>query len=349
MKKLLLMKRLLVLLVLMNCIISANASEITSNWKISGYVISDFYHITKSDSNEYTDYKPKEFKQINQDFEGNTGFQIRRIYLTFDNTISDNISARIRFEMGNTPFAQTKMEPFIKDAYLKWKINKNHNLYYGIQGSAAFGLIEKFWGYRIMQKTASDYYGIRSSRDFGIGLKGKIAKKVGYHVIAGNGESNKSEKTGDMTKLYAAAFDYSPIKNLTIQVYGDALVCDNRDNETTSQIFTGYKSDLFRIGFQFTHQTNVLLKSTQVGTVDLIAVPLVIKINDKFNAITQFTKYTVSEAIDYDQMFVVTGIDFHPVKNVNIMPNIEIVQYNFDGEPTKTDLVSKLTVSYKFK
>ncbi len=349
MRKIKLKNRLLILLVSISSLLIANASETTSDWQISGSVISDYYHITKSDSNAHSGYKPKEFKQINQDFEGNTGFQIRRIYLTFDNKILDNLSARIRFEMGNTPFSQTKMEPFVKDAYLKWKINKNHSLYYGIQSSAAFGLMEKFWSYRKMQKTGSDYFGIRSSRDFGIGLKGKLAGKVGYHVIAGNGEGNKSEKTGAMTKLYAAAIDYSPIKNLTIQVYGDAFVCEGRDKEITSHIFAGYKTDIFRAGFQFTHQTDVLLQSAHIGTVDLIVVPVIIKITEKINVMAQIAQYKVSEALDYNQTFIVAGVDFQLAKNINIMPNVEMVQYHFNDESNKTDLVNKLTISYKFK
>ncbi len=342
-------KSIFIVLVLLLTSGIINALEISSDWKISGYVISDFYHITKSESNADANYKPKEFRQVYPAIEGNTGFQIRRIYLTFDNQIADNVSARIRFEMGNKFFAQSKMEPVVKDAYLRWKINNNHVLYYGIQGSVVFGLIEKFWGYRNMQKTASDYFSIRSSRDFGIGIKGKIAGKIGYHVIGGNGESNNSEKTGTMTKLYAAAFDYSPIKNLTIQVYGDALMNEDSDNEITTQVFAGYKSDLFRAGFQFTHQSDVLLKSGQIGTVDLIAIPVVVKINDKINVMAQFAKYTISEVIDYDQMFAIAGIDFQPMKNICLMPNIEMVQYNFANESSTIDLVSKFTVSYKFK
>ena len=56
-----------------------------------------------------------------------------------------------------------------------------------------FGNFEKYYGMRHIEKTPSDLYKIESTRDTGIGFKTKLSDQLTYHVLFGNGDSNKSE------------------------------------------------------------------------------------------------------------------------------------------------------------
>jgi len=49
--------------------------------------------------------------------------------------------------------------------------------------------------------------------------------------------------------------------------------------------------------------------------------------------------------------FIVAGLDWHPVKDVAIIPNIEFINYekNNVGVTPESDLISRLTFYWKFK
>ena len=63
----------------------------------------------------------------------------------------------------------------------------------GTPGS--FANIEKFYGYRHVEKTALDLYKIRDSRDFGLAPSGYFdtAKKFSYAVMFGNNSGYRQE------------------------------------------------------------------------------------------------------------------------------------------------------------
>ncbi len=72
--------------------------------KVSGYLFGDYAYAAKSN---------------NVDFDGKSGFVVRRIYLTFDDKIDEKFSARVRLELSQKDFSHSssKMTPVAKDAY----------------------------------------------------------------------------------------------------------------------------------------------------------------------------------------------------------------------------------------
>ena len=96
------------------------------------------------------------------------GFWIRRVYFTYDLQFSEKFTTRFRLEANsNGQFAGGNLNPYVKDAYLKWTFNGKQALTLGIQPSLTFDWFEGFWGLRHIEKTPADLYRIDSSRDFG--------------------------------------------------------------------------------------------------------------------------------------------------------------------------------------
>ncbi len=325
------------------------AGEDQNDFKITGNAISDFYYINDAEKNVHANYKPKMLRQVYSN--ERSGFQFRRIYLTFDKNIDDAFSTRVRFSMSNTDYSYSKMTPDVKDAYLKWIINRDHSMYFGISGSPAFKEIEKFWGFRHLDKTASDYFGIRSSRDFGIAGRGSVFKNLNYHFFFGNGESNASERLGRLDKLYSLSLSQEFTNHFFYQIYSDyRLSKEGTDDEFTGQIFTGYRSDKLRFGLQYTYQENKLMRSEKKGDIHLYSVPLIYQYIDNVSFVFRFSYYSVQEERDYVQQSFIGGFEYNIREEISIMPNILYNDYDLEGLSRKgKDVITRLTLAYKFK
>ena len=93
--------------------------------KIKGYMFGDYYAVLAAD-----DAEAKLPEKRN-------AFQFRRIYLTYEKTLAENFSVRYRLEAKDAGFSKgTKMEPFVKHGYLKWKrALGSSDLYLGLSGT----------------------------------------------------------------------------------------------------------------------------------------------------------------------------------------------------------------------
>ena len=152
------------------------------NGKVSGHMFGDYYVVLAADEGE-TKLPEKR-----------NAFQFRRIYFTYENELSDDISVRYRLEAKDRGVGNgAKMEPFVKHGYLQWKkAVGSSDLYLGLAGTPTWALAEKIWGYRSISKTILDLNKIGSSADMGAALKGE-AGKVGYHLMVANGPGQSSE------------------------------------------------------------------------------------------------------------------------------------------------------------
>ena len=314
--------------------------------KFSGYMFGDYYWIAKNHDT---------------DIEKMNGFWLRRVYFTYDKTLSDAFSTRLRLEMGHPGDFETsgKAEPFVKDAYLKWK-KGNTQLLLGISSTPTWDVIEKTWGYRSVEKTLLDLQKFASSRDFGIAVKGNLdqAGKVKYHVMVGNGNSNKSETNKGKKAMLSLGF--YPSKEVIIEFYGDLNDNPGDTNWITVQGFAAYNAKQARLGVQFAHQTRNV-ESGEDLTFKLGSVFFVTKVGEKTNLFARvdrmFDPNPSGSKISYipfsstaKSTFFVGGLDIMPIKDVHLMPNIEFVTYDEidGGEKPDSDVIPRFSFYYKF-
>lgn len=316
------------------------------NGKFSGYMFGDYYYILGNH---------------NEDFEKSNGFWLRRVYFTYDQSLSKTISFRLRLEMA-TPDGLTKnadiATPFLKDAYLKWKTGRQQ-LLLGISGTPTWEVIEKTWGYRAVEKTPLDLQKFGSSRDFGLALKGNLDKagKFKYHLMLGNGNSNKSEN--DTGKKVMFSLGFYPTKSIIIEVYGDWNDRPDSTDWTTLQAFAAYQTENARFGLQYAHQTRNGETDTKLRLASLFAVFNLAKKVSVFGRIDRmFDPNPGGDGISYipfspdaNSTFIVAGVDFKVHKNVNIIPNLEFVFYDnpVEGaEKPSSDVFFRITFWWRF-
>jgi hypothetical protein len=313
--------------------------------KVSGLMFGDYYYMAQNH---------------NASVEDENGFRFRRAYLTFDGKLNDFVDTQLRFEM-NSPgdFVSTgKLNPFVKDAWIRLKYASDQQAILGMSWTPAFEFIENFWGYRSLEKTALDLQQMESSRDFGIALKGGVGSSgiADYHLMVSNGAGEKSETNQGKKVLFAIG--HLPSKGVVAQFFTD-YEWRPEGPRYTFQGFLGYGGSRGRVGLQYAHQRRKLLPKN----VDL-------------NLLSVFGVGNVSERVSligrYDRMFepnpegnsigylpfdpqaksnlFLAGLDLKAYSRFSIMPNVEVVKYDktAGGTTPATDLVPRLTFFYTF-
>ncbi len=276
------MKRIAVLL----CTLAAFAASIAgAQGKFSGYMFGDYFYNVGKDT--MFSKLSKTVVPGNKDFQA---FQIRRIYLTYDNDISDKFTARFRLE-GNTIASEngssstasrvtgsSLSQLYIKDAYVKWKnIFAGSDLIFGVQPTTAFDISEGVWGYRSLEKTIMDLRGIISSRDMGLALRGKFddGGMFQYWFMVGNNSGN--DDATNRHKRVSLNLQIKPVKNVIVDLNGDYIArADINDpasvtvpratvsnNTLTYSIFAAYNDPT-----SITIGVEAFMQSTQNGEAD---------------------------------------------------------------------------------
>ena len=234
------MKKLAILAL---CLTAFAASDVMAQGKFSGLVFGDYFYNLARDT-AISKLKPAIVTPGSKDFQG---FQIRRIYLTYDYDFSEKFTSRFRVE-GNTIASQggssstasrlsgsSLSQLFIKDAWLKWKnIFHGSDLIFGIQPTAAYDISETVWGYRALEKTIMDLRSIIPSRDMGVSLRGKFDDKgmfAYWFMFAGN--SGQDDATNKYKRL-SLNLQVKPVDKVIVTLFGDLRTLPNVNNPTST-------------------------------------------------------------------------------------------------------------------
>lgn len=316
---------------------------------ISGVGFGDyFYNIQQRDTSK---------KDLN-------GFQYRRFQFTYDYKLSEHFDVRFRLEADEvTRTSNNHTGVFVKDAYLRWRnILPLHDLTFGISPTPAFQVSEGVWGYRCLEKTLMDLWGVVNSRDFGIDLRGKLDVATTRYWIKVANNSGVGTET-DKYKRYYGLFHVKPTAEIDATVYADYdtrarkldPVTTNRksNNRMTFGGFFGVSSkNGYSAGIEGVYRI------TENGYQPLPSLPLkhqrsfgvsvfgwyAVEVNVRI--VTRYDYFDMNAALASDAAsFIVAGLDYEPAENVHIIPNIHLVRYQSKGAH---DVVGRMTLCFSY-
>jgi len=313
--------------------------------KISGLAFGDFFWMAANH---------------NESLKDNNGFWFRRLYLTFDKAMTEQLDMRLRFEMNSAGdfTSDNRLEPFAKDAWVRWKFTDQHQTHLGLSPTPTMNVVDEIWGYRFLEKSVLDLQRIGATRDLGVAFRGSVGtgQKVRYHFMFGNGSSTRGEI--DRGKGTLASLGYYPNDSLVLEFYSDY---DNRPQQAdrnTYSAFLAYKRDWGRLGFQYAHQKR---KGTSKVDLDLFSFFGVVNVTPKLTFIGRYDRMFDPNPeganipyIPFDPTakfhFFLAGIDWKVTEEFSLLPNIEVVRYDEreDGTRPATDVVPRVTFFYKF-
>jgi hypothetical protein len=320
---------------LLSLVLAASLTAQEKPVTITGLVFGDYYAVVS---------------HHDASVEGMNGFWLRRGYLTFDRTLSDDLSARLRFEVNSPGDFRTNanLEPYVKDAYVKWRSGPALEVLIGLVPTAAVETVERVWGYRSLEKTVLDLHRVISTRDLGVAAMGTYGR-VKYHLHAGNGAGTGSE-TNEGKKV-GGAFSLAPTKTTVFEVYADYEDRPGASDRSTLQAVGGIQNDRFRAGVQLARQFR-----DNGNDFDAASLFGAYNLSPKYSLIgrvdRQFDPNPEGDRIPYlpfdttrESTLFLAGVDWKLHKNLSIIPNLEYVKYDGGGS---ADLLPRVTFYFTF-
>lgn len=355
--------------------------------RLWGYMFGDYYvkgqadSLNRGGSNQYTGIsKNRNAFQIRRAYLG----------YNYNITKKFSAELLLATENGGTSgdaLTDNKLAFFVKLANLRIKdLWKGTDLILGQVGTPGFSMSsEPIWGYRSIEKTIID---IRAtpSYDLGASLQGKFDPKTGnfgYDLMVGNGTGAKPE--GDNYKwlygdIWGKFFDKKLYVNFYTDYEGMSPVAGMKHSRSMIKGFVAYTVPKFTLGVEA--YSNHLKNDDQAtgissGNVDVLSVNANglsiftrgIIVKDKLNFFARTDFFNPNNKIDNNKYkkyvgntsgyndpstkenFITAGLDYTPIKNVHLMPNLWLNHYTNQGFATKysaSDVVYRLTFYYIF-
>jgi hypothetical protein len=316
--------------------------------KFSGLMFGDYYF--------YDKWHQDQISATNTNgFQGQQGFWMRRAYFTYDLAFNEKFTTRFRLEANsNGQLAGGNLNPFVKDAYVKWTYHGKQQLTLGISPSLTFDWLEGYWGLRHIEKTPADLYRIDSSRDFALTFTGPVGSIGGlsYGAQFGNDSGNGSEQDKYKILRFEGRYEKSP--GIAIEGFYSFGKRPNGQDRTTAQGFAGYKNNSVRVGGQYLWQKRESGKDAVPNqTIDIWSGFLVWDIKPKkYDLFARVdgvkgelgsveTGLPGADGIDYWVMspkskftaYIAGGeVYLHP--SIRFSPNLELVKYSKDPDAT---------------
>lgn len=183
--------------------------------------------------------------------EGDTrpnAFDIKRVYLTAKKKLDKDFSIRVTTDVGRTN--DRKLELFLKNAYLQYKVNSDIKLRFGASATAWVPHTDKIWGHRYIAKGFANQEQILDTADLGVQALGSHSDGlITWQAGLLNGDGYSNPEIGP-TKALQTRITVDPLapggdSNLPIGVFvsQDMFVPEAEEGMTIIGAGTGWKGD----------------------------------------------------------------------------------------------------------
>ncbi len=315
------------------CATLASSTFAQSNLSFSGVVFSDYsYTVDTPDG-------------VGED---EHGFGFRRIYLTADYKMSESFSGRFRLEANDKSVtSQGKPTPFVKGLFLTWKnaLGDGHNVTFGLSPPPIWGVAEKHWAYRSLEKTIQHRNGIASSRDMGLTLSGPVVSngRVKYALMYANNSGVKRET--DKFKRVYGQLQFYPSSSITLSLGGDYYLIEDGTSYNASA-FVGYARQRGQIGLEGFYNPKSIDSDKINDTALGVSVFGFINTTPSQRLIARYDLVNQDDPLrKSSNHWMILGYSIAPEKGVEIIPNATYHKNDFEDSATIT---VRLTVVANF-
>jgi hypothetical protein len=255
-------------------------------------------------------------------------FALKRVYLTFSKSISDELSVTIQTDVDTN---SSPKNIYLKNAKVDWK-TLDGNIVIGLQGMNMFKVQEGNWGKRYLDKTIMDRFKYSSSADMGIGYYHSKDKFHGSILIT-NGAGFKKSETDSHKKL-SLQFIYGNTNLSKSDGFNVGAVLSHepydRDGEVTIPeepagehskkvfgVFGGYAKDNLRVGAEWSQLDDSGLLTGNYNN-NLTSVYCNYALNNKQSLIVKYDMVSGNK----DANYALVAMEFAPTKGLMVSPNV---------------------------
>lgn len=257
-----------------------------------------------------------------------SAFEVGRSYFGYDYSFSKEISSRIMYD-GTTEVinGKTIYSGYLRNAFLQYSTEK-FMVQGGLIGSEQISMMEKIFGYRFVTKPPIDYSGMIQAADLGIATKIYAGEILVLDLSVTNGRGFK-DITGNGTYRLSAGFTLTPADNVLIRGFYD-MIGPSGFMQRTASITAAWMGPKFNAGAEYFRQDNAsMTDGRDYSGVSLFAkVPVSDKVRlfARFDNISSVIMQSDEDPwnLNRDGSYLFAGLDFSPVKNVRLSPNINV-------------------------
>lgn len=268
-----------------------------------------------------------------------SGFDIKRALLGYEYQITPTIKAQLSIDGASGKTSSGKYEVALRNAFISWT-DYGFEIMVGQIGLLQFNTQEKYWNHRHVMKSFQDEYKMSPSVDLGVSARYKFNSFLSADFTIVNGEGYKNVSKNNSNK-YALGISVRPFENFEFRAFG-SIYSDSEDvregapegsvdlkykSQNTLSLFTGYQTKRFSAGAEY----NYMFNKGFVSGKDYYGYSAYssLQLAPKWRAFARYdwvgskTPSNFSEAwSDIDGNLMMGGVEFSPVKQLKIAPNL---------------------------
>ena len=288
--------------------------------------------------------------------EKKSSFNFQRQYFSYTGVASDKIDFKIIFDVGRTNVGaaviekdttykseDTRLIVFLKKAQINYKTSYG-KVSMGLIGTNTYGVQEKNWGYRFIEKSSIDLYKYSSTADIGIGFSRLLIENLNINLQVVNGEGYKQPQ-GDKYHKISFNTTYGERKINKNDGYNAGIIYSTEatDSDPTNMIsvFGGFAG----MGLRFGAEYDMLTKGDTESSI--ISVSANYSFMDNKDIFLRYDMYDGDTSIDKDgSSYMIAGILLSCENGLSVAPNMRIKSYESDSKESVTEY--KVNFQFKF-
>ena len=290
------------------------------------------------------------------DENGMNAFNMKRAYLSYANSVRDDLFYNVTYDMGNKD-GDSAYTAFLKIAMVKWKTNLG-DVILGMQGMNMFKTMENTWGHRFIAKMPMDIYGYSASADLGVGITRSFGlvstsalftngtgfkksetdshKKVSFHTVYGESQLNKNDGYNLGMSFSYEPYDQEIIGALNVNQSDSILI--TVENSSVFGLFSGYSGHKIRVGFEFDK------KGIKGQNSHIISSYGTANISDKISILGRFDQFDADTDFEGGlEQSIIAGVHYNAENGLTIAPTLRIIK------PEDGDAENSIEVNFQFK
>jgi hypothetical protein len=273
--------------------------------------------------------------------EDESAFNFNRQYFSYAVDMSDDIKFKVIFDVGRSP-TDSRLNTYLKKAQVNYKTSYA-NVSLGLIGMNTYGVQEKNWGYRFIEKSAIDRYEFSSTADIGVGFSRSLIDNLNMSLQVVNGEGFKQPQ-GDKYHKISFNTTYGERRLNKNDGYNTGIVYSTEatDSEPTNMIsaFGGFAGMGLRLGVEY----DMLTKGDTESSI--ISVSANYSFMDNKDIFLRYDMYDGDTSVDKDgSSYIISGILLSCGNGLSVAPNIRMTSY----EDAVKEIISEYKVNFQFK